>query len=62
MAFGFKAVEGALEVGLPGARVLELGDDHGAGEDAVLPGVAAGDGLSGWGVGSAFGYGSPRNG
>lgn len=58
-AFGLEAVENSLAVPLPLFGVLDAVDDGDVGANAVLGGVEAGAGLAGFGVGAAFGYGSP---
>ncbi len=57
--FGLEAVDNSLAVPLPLFGVLDTVDDGDVGANAVLGGVAAGDGLAGVCFGAAFGYGSP---
>jgi hypothetical protein len=45
VAFGFQAIEGALKVRVPVGRIFDV-EDRSVGEDAVLLGVAAGDGFA----------------
>ena len=59
-AFGLEAVDNSLAVPLPLLGVLDAVDNGDVRADAVADGVEADDGLTGLGVGAAFGYGSPR--
>ena len=55
-----QVVKQAGTMGLPILFGFKLGNDRRDGEDAVADGVQADDCLTGFGVGAAFGDGSPR--
>jgi len=55
-----QVIKQASAMALPFLLSFKLGKDGSDGEDAVLEGVAADFGLTGFGVGAAFGDGSPR--
>ena len=57
--FRLEAVDNSLAEPLPLFGVLDAVDDGDVGANTVLGGVAAGDGLAGFGVGAASGDGSP---